>query len=377
MNDGLGAELVFNVTDFVAYFNQTINYAYPSIVIEGEIANFKLSKNKWVYFDLKDEYSSLKFFGSIYSLPGPLQNGMIVRATGSPNLHNLYGFSVNFKSVVPVGEGDLKKAADLLREKLKKEGLFDESRKKYVPLTPQTIGVITSMESAAYQDFLKIINNRWTGLNIEVFNVGVQGIAAVEQNIEAIEYFNSASEPPELIVLTRGGGSKDDLAVYDDERLVRAVAASRLPTVVAVGHEVDVSLAELVADKRASTPSHAAESLTADKQAVLAELKDRKSRLSNYLQAVVEQQRQNLGQMKSSINLALKQLIDSKQADIMRYRQILTALDPAEVLKRGYAVLRSQGKIISSTKHIKVGQKFSVELSDGTIDSTVDDIKVK
>lgn len=372
-----GQEMVFQVSDFVAYFNQTINYAYPSIVIEGEIANFKISKNKWVYFDLKDEMSSVKFFGSVFSLSGPVENGMMVRVAGTPSLHNLYGFSINFRSVRPVGEGSLKKASDLLREKLKKEGLFDESRKKYVTPTPQTIGLIASIESAAYHDFIKIINNRWTGLDISVYNVGVQGIMAIEQNISAIEYFNGIDNPPALIVMTRGGGSKDDLAVYDDERLVRAVATSRLPTVVAVGHEIDVSLAELVADLRASTPSNAAEMITPDKQSVIAELKTRRTQLNGILQSSIDRQYRFLNQIKQSINQSIGKELERKKSELSSYRQLLRALDPKAVLKRGYAIVRTEAKVVNSAKSLVNGQEIVIEMSDGSISSTVNKVSVK
>lgn len=377
--ESLSMEMVFQVSDFVDYFNQTINYAYPQVVIEGEIANLKISKNRWVYFDLKDEFSSVKFFGSIYSLPGPMDNGMMVQAIGAPNLHNLYGFSINFKSVRPVGEGSIKKASDLLREKLKKEGLFEESRKKYVTSTPQSIGLITSLESAAYQDFIKIINNRWTGLDIHIFNVGVQGVNAVDQNIKAVEYFNALNNEntPDLLVITRGGGSKDDLSVYDDERLVRAIAISNIPTVVAVGHEVDVCLAELVADKRASTPSNAAELLTPDKQAVLSEFKSQRLQLDSMLRSTLGGKIDLVKQIKERINNAISRVISNAETELHASRQLLSALNPEQVLKRGYSVVRYNGKAVGSVKDLAISNQLAIDMADGQLQVTIDDILKK
>mgnify|MGYP000100099152 CR=1 FL=1 len=150
-------EPVFSVSDFVAVVNQTLEFAYPSVLVQGELANFRVSKNRWVYFDLKDDYSSVKFFGTVYQMPGPLEDGMLVEVRGLPRLHPQYNFSVNVQSIRLVGEGSLKKAAALLKAKLAKEGLFDDERKRPLPYPPGKIGLIASSESAAYRDFIKII----------------------------------------------------------------------------------------------------------------------------------------------------------------------------------------------------------------------------
>src|SRR6185369_6914352 len=142
-------QLIFGVSDFVAYLNQTLEIAYPYVTIEGELTNFRVSKNRWVYFDLKDDESSVKFFGTVYTLPGPLEDGMVVRVSGSPRLHQQYGFSVNFQTIQPVGEGALRRAADLLAAKLEAEGLFAPERKRFLPYPPARIALITAGGSAA------------------------------------------------------------------------------------------------------------------------------------------------------------------------------------------------------------------------------------
>ena len=260
---------ILQVSDFVALLNQTLEFAYPVVTVQGELANFRVSKNKWVYFDIKDQHATVRCFGTIYQLPGPLEDGMLIQITATPRLHPLYNFSLNIQAIAPVGEGSIKKAQSLLEAKLQKEGLFDTERKRLLPYPPTKIGLIASVESAAYKDFMKIINVRWVGLHIAVANVQVQGAAAVGQITSALKYLNEHMDL-EAIIVTRGGGSPEDLAVFSTEQVTRAVAASRVPTLVAVGHEVDVSLAELAADVRASTPSNAAELLVPDRRDVLA-----------------------------------------------------------------------------------------------------------
>ena len=151
-------EIVFTPTDFVAVFNQTLELAYPVVAIEGELANFRVSRNRWVYFDIKDELASVKFFGSTYLLPGPLEDGLKLRVVGSPRLHPQFGFSITFQSIQPVGEGAIKKAADLVRAKLETEGLFAPQRKRPLPEIPRRVGLITAAASAACADFIKILN---------------------------------------------------------------------------------------------------------------------------------------------------------------------------------------------------------------------------
>lgn len=258
-------QLILSPTDFVALVNQTLEYAYPFVTIAGELSNFKVSRSKWAYFDLKDETSSVKFFGSVYNLPGPLEDGMTVEASGRPQLSPKYGFSVTFQSIKPVGEGTIKRAADLLYLKLEKEGLLDPARKRALPYPPRHIGLITSKESAAFADFNKILNARFGGLKISFADSMVQGESAAQDIISALDTINQLADPPELIVITRGGGSTEDLAIFNNEILVRSIALSRLPVLVAVGHETDITLAELAADLRCSTPTHAAQTLVPDR----------------------------------------------------------------------------------------------------------------
>lgn len=360
-------EITFAVSDFVAAFNQTINYTYPTVSIVGELANFRVSKNKWVYFDLKDEGASVKFFGSVYQLQGPLEEGMVLTVRGVPQLHPQFGFSVTIQSISLTGEGTLKRAAELLERKLRTEGLFDESRKRVLPYPPSSIGLITSGESAAYADFVKILNERWGGIAVQLYDVQVQGEDAPNQITEAIKHFNSHADTPEVLIITRGGGSADDLQAFNTEIVTRAVATSRIPTIVAIGHEVDVSLAELAADYRASTPSNAAQALVPTREDVRNLIHSQlQQAINNYKTAIQDEKKS----AREAVNLAGLQLthdIQSQIHNLKSIKQLLLALHPETLLKRGYAIARSSGQLVKSVKGVKEGAELSVQLQDGTL----------
>lgn len=361
-------EQIFSVSDFAAVLNQTLEFAYPSVVIQGELSNFKVSKNRWVYFDLKDEYSSVRFFGSVYNLPGPLEDGMMLQVRGAPRLHPQFGFSVTVQSIQPVGEGSLRKAAELLALKLEKEGLFDPSRKRPLPFPPARIGLITSDESAAYADFVKIMNERWGGVQIDVVNVQVQGEVAPAQVVAALDVLNQQAEA-EVIVITRGGGSADDLAAFSTEQVVRAVAASRTPTLVAIGHEVDMSLAELAADQRASTPSNAAQMLVPDRREVRAALEHNRLQLVSALTSPLSELRHHLKISHTDLVQQLRRIERNAVTDLHIKQQLLTAFSPMQTLARGYAIVRQNGRVVRNSKQLVTDQPYSIQFADGTIEN--------
>lgn len=368
------AEIELTVSEFVALFNQTLEYTYPSITITGELANFRVSKNRWVYFDLKDESSSVKFFGTVYQLPGPLEEGMMLKVRGQPKLHNKYGFSVNVISMQPAGEGSIRKAQDLLKAKLLKEGLFDESRKRRLPYPPSRIGLITSRQSAAYADFIKVLGARWGGIGVEVMDVQVQGEVAPQQIVEAVEQFNSLPEPPEVLILIRGGGSPEDLAAFSTEQVTRAVAASRVPTLVAIGHEIDLSLAELVADQRASTPSNAAELLVPDRKHVQSELTNSLILLGQFASRQIKSNRVVLKQDHLIITQIVENQLQTAYSEIERLKQLLEALNPTAVLNRGYAIVRQYGKTIRNAKQLTSNDIVETQLARGSFTAKVSEI---
>jgi exodeoxyribonuclease VII large subunit len=369
--------LELSVSEFVAVFNQTLEFAYPSVTITGELANLRVSKNRWVYFDLKDETATVKFFGTVYQLPGPLEDGMLLKVRGQPRLHNLYGFSVNILSIQPAGEGTIRRAAELLQAKLTAEGLFAPERKRPLPYPPGRIGLVTSRQSAAYADFIKIINARWHGLEIQLLDVQVQGEAAVGQITAALEQFNAEAETPDVLVLIRGGGSPEDLAAFSSEQVTRAVAASRVPTLVAIGHEIDISLAELAADQRASTPSNAAELLVPDRRGVLAELSELGSRLGIYAMQTVEAAREQLSHQLQALEQLTALQLETATVDVRAQRQLLAALNPTAILRRGYAIVRQEGRALTSVKNLREHARLDIELRDGVFAARTETTKPK
>lgn len=344
---------------------------YPEVVISGELANFRISKNAWVYLDLKDEAASVKFFGSVRSLPGPLEDGMLLEIAGRPYLHPLFGFSVQIIDIVPVGVGALNKAYILLQKKLETEGLFDPARKRPLPFAPEHVGLIASSESAGYGDFMKVIKARWPFTSVELFDVQVQGRDAPEQIIRAVEQANQRTDL-KAIVIVRGGGSRDDLAAFDHEQVVRAIAASRLPTLTAIGHERDIVLSELVSDVRASTPSNAAELLVPDRRAELEWLKSKKVMLSHYFESYSGAVERLIAEFSGSLDFHLQQKLHEGREFAATGLRLLAAYDPRLPLDRGYALARTrEGKALRDRASARGAGKFSLEFKDGSIEVNV------
>lgn len=371
---------VFTPTDFVASLNQTFDYAYPQVFIQGELANYRVSKNRWLYFKLRDEHASVQFFGTVYQRKHELQEGMMLQVRGYPRLHPQYGFSVQVQFLNPVGEGSIKQAADLLMEKLKKEGLFDPAKKRVIPLPPSRIGLVTSEESAAYQDFLKVLNARWSGVEIVVYNVQVQGEPAAEDIAQAIRQLNEQyGETMDVLVVTRGGGSPEDLAAFSTETVTRAVAGSAIPTLVAVGHETDISLAELAADQRASTPSNAAEMLVPNRSDVYAALRQARQRASSYVGSAIQAQRAYLQEWRSRLAQLTADHLARQREDLSHLKQLVSLLHPNAALSRGYAIVRrgEDKTIIPSGEALQPDQDVIIEFRDAEAQALVQSVHMK
>ncbi len=346
---------------------------YPSVRIVGELANFRVSRGRWVYFDLKDDFASVKFFGAVQQLPGPLEEGLVLEVTGRPRLHPNFGFSVNIDEVKVSGEGSIKKAQNLLAQKLQAEGLFDEARKRVLPFAPSHIGVISSKESAALADFRKIIDARWGNVRVELADVQVQGADSPKQIVEAMQLLNELAEPPEVLVVIRGGGSTDDLAAYSTESVVRAIAASRIPTLVAIGHETDVSLAELAADKRASTPSNAAELLVPDGAHEKAVLHSQAKNLRTTIEQLFKHENTELALRNERLQELVKNSFASSGQYANRQKELLRLLDPKAPLKRGYAlVYKKDDSLVRSRESVQNNDELRLVVQDGMIKAKVD-----
>ena len=367
----------FSVGEFVDSINQTFDIAYPVIAVVGEVTNFKISKGSWVYFDLKDDEASIRCFTTVYKLSFPIEDGMVIKAVGKPKLHNQYGLSFTIQLIEPVGEGTIKKATELLEKQLTKEGLFDLARKRAIPYPPKTIGLITSSESAAYADFTKIINERWNGLDISLYNVLVQGEKAPDDICGAIKYFNELANPPEVIVITRGGGSAEDLWSFSTEKVTRAVAASRIPTIVAIGHEVDISLAEKAADRRASTPSNAAEIIVPDKKQVLVNIAQINLQLSSLIGNLFTYYSKELDQIKEMLDKIIILKINTTYEAIQTQSVLLDALSPKKILEKGYSIIKINDVLVRNAKQLKNGNELNLQFFNSSAGFTIDKLNIK
>jgi exodeoxyribonuclease VII large subunit len=366
---------IYSVSDLISVINQTLEYAYPTVVVEGEVASFKVSKNKFVFFDLKDNEGVLGCFMMIYSLRIPLEDGMKIRVIAQAKLTPWGKFSLSVREVLPVGEGSIKRAFELLKTKLQQEGLFEQSRKRSLPQIPNKVAVIASSESSGYADFIKIVNHRWRGIQLDVADVQVQGVDAGNQIAKAIDFFNQQSELAEVLVIIRGGGSAEDLAVFNEEPLVRAVAASRIPTLVGVGHETDTSLCDLVADVRAATPSNAAQLLTPDRDALLRELSQREQRFLSHISNSLEVKKQKAMQSAALMFASIEQALAGKKRQLELGDRLLKQVNPTAILRRGYALVSSSGHVLKSGEKILKGDKLTIELSDSIISAGVENVK--
>lgn len=373
--DGIaGMSPEFTVSQAVAVLNQILETALPTVSVVGEIANFKINQGKWVFFDLKDDESVLNCFMPLSMLRMELHDGMKVAVVARPNVTKWGRFSLTVRTIRPIGEGSIKKAFELLKKKLVAEGLCDAARKRPLPELPQHIGVISSVDAAGYKDFIKIISDRMGGLVIDVISTQVQGSGAADQIIAAIRQFNEMSNPPEVIAILRGGGSRDDLAVFDDEKLVRVAAASRIPIITGVGHEIDTTLIDLVADVRASTPSNVAELLVPDRRELIAEARGKLAQMLDALDRQLLSQRHQLEDLTNRMVLLVdKRLADYRQ-QIIATEQTLRAYDPRAVLRRGYAILWHEQQL---AREIKVGDELTAETEDKLIDMEVKNVRSK
>jgi len=369
--------VVFGVSDAIAIINQTLEYSYPTLVVEGEVASFKINQNRYVFFDIKDESGTLSCFMTVYQLRITLEDGMRVRVVANPKLTQWGKFSLTVRQVAPVGEGSLKRAFELLKAKLDKEGLFAPERKRLLPERPSKIGVISSTQAAGYADFIKILNDRWGGVEVVVAHTLVQGLEAPGQIVRAIEHFNQMAEPPEVLAVIRGGGSADDLSAFNDEPLVRAIASSRVPVITGVGHEVDVTLADMAADQRAATPSNAAQILVPDRREVVAHVDASTRHMLQLMSRYLTRFGQDVSDKLSTMH---RRLENKWQATKNRYEQlsaVLSQLDPRSALKRGYAIARANGKVLRSGAGLKPGDRIAIEVQSDVINAGVINVSSK
>ena len=363
------------------------------IQVQGEISNYKRYASGHAYFTIKDANSNLKaviFNSRVQKLNFQPVNGMQIVALGSITVYERDGvYQLMVERILPSGQGDMQLLFERLKAKFEQEGLFATQHKKSLPLVPKAIGVITSPDGAAIRDIIKVSKLRYPGVKIYLAPVRVPGLQSEAEINQAIDLLNRIPNI-EVIILGRGGGSKEDLWVFNSESVVRKVYASRIPIISAVGHEIDTTLVDYVADVRAATPSQAAElavpvyQVLQEKVARLQKLavqlqKQRLLRLrfrveacqNNYIfrnpQLVFRKYRQNLVQKQEQLIKLSSELLNLKQR---KYRELLIKLEassPLKVLARGFACITSEGEIVRRIAQIKPQAQLELTLIDGVI----------
>lgn len=364
------------------------------ISVKGEISNITLHRTGHIYLTVKDEGALLKavmFRGDAEKLSFTPKNGDKIIITGRISVFVRDGVYQMYASSMELdGVGSLYAAFEQLKAKLAEEGLFDESHKKRLPPVPWSIGVITAPTGAAVRDMINISGRRFPGCEIVLYPSLVQGPDAAPNIIKGIEYFNRTRRV-ELIIVGRGGGSIEDLWAFNDENLARAIYASELPVISAVGHETDFTIADFVADLRAPTPSAAMELALPDTGELMRKFGNVKTRLSALLSRRLESEQKllrmlserrvfaapetiyqdkqlEISRLGDMLEKALAGALESKRKETKSLSQLLASYDPLGVLKRGYSVAYDKnGKIIKSETEVQTGEEFSVRLAKGAI----------
>lgn len=372
--------------------------ALQNVCVRGEISNYKLYPSGHHYFSLKDGEGLLHcvmFKGNAFSLRFKPQNGMSVIAVGKVSVFPRDGaYQLYCSRLIPEGAGDLQAAFDQLKQRLFEEGLFDRAHKKPLPDYPHRIGVVTSPAGAAVHDMLRILGKRYPLSKVILLPVRVQGETAAGEISRAIQYANREALC-DLLIVGRGGGSAEDLWAFNEEPVARAIYASRIPVISAVGHEPDVAISDFVADLRAATPSNAAElavpdqtelrgRLAAVQKAMTAALRRQaqlaRSRLDALRacpalrdpQSLIRERRQTLDLSMNSLVNAETNLVHAQRNRLTRLAASLDAMSPLKVLMRGYATVSDEsGQLITSAGAAAAAESLDVSFYDGTVRVTV------
>lgn len=368
-----------------------------NVWIKGEISNFKLHSSGHIYLTLKDGGAVLRavmFRGAAQSLRFRPEDGMKVLARGRISVYEAGGqYQLYIEEMEAEGQGDLYAKFEALKKQLGEEGLFDEQRKKKLPQFPAAIGIATSPTGAAVRDMINILRRRYPMVRVILYPCLVQGEGAAKTVVSAIEHFNS-TKSVDVIIIGRGGGSIEDLWAFNEEITARAVAASELPVISAVGHETDFTISDFVADLRAPTPSAAAELAVPDIMDLYATLSSAESRLSALLRQKLAMQQKHFALLSERISAErfLRRLLDAEQcvdraqtAAVRAYKNKtelaekrlaalcgkLSALSPIAVFERGYSVAMKDGKNIASAEDINTGDAITVKMAGGELDCSV------
>lgn len=390
---------IISVTELVSALKEVVETALPPCCVEGEISNCKRSPAGHIYLTLKDdtsEISAVIWRSAAARLKFQPKDGLQVLATGALQVYVARG-SCQFiiSRLMPQGLGELELAFRQLRDRLAAEGLFEDARKRRLPRIPRRIALVTSPTGAAVRDMIQVITRRWPPARIVIVPVRVQGEGAAEEIAEALRNVHRIPEV-DVVIAGRGGGSLEDLWCFNTEIVARAVVACRVPVVSAVGHEVDVSIADLAADRRALTPSEAGELVVPAVQELLARLTQSAARMRQILSArierlrlrlqalesravlqrpltLVDERRQRCDELAEDMLRGLQLLIERRRHQLAALAASLQALSPLQVLARGYSLTRRRdaAEVLRSVSQVTVGDLLLTRVQDGTISSQV------
>ncbi len=391
---------IFSVSEVNKYVKMLMDSdpLLTSINIKGEITNFKAHYTGHLYFTLKDENATIKcvmFKGNAQFLKFKPSDGMKVIISGQISCFERDGvYQIYCKTMSPDGLGDLYLAFEQLKEKLEKEGLFSDVHKKPIPFLPERVGVITSKTGAVIRDIINVSTRRYPNVNILVYPAAVQGVNVASTVIEGIKTFNNLNNV-DVIIIARGGGSFEDLFGFNDENLARAVYASNIPIVSAVGHETDFTICDFVSDLRAPTPSAAAELVYPMYSEIVERIQKDTSRnivaIRNYialkrqyveklkaskLEKVpldkIDRYRLTIDSIMSKSGNSLKYLVEKNKTRFVKSVAKIDALSPLKTLTRGYSVAQTiDGKVIRNVKDVDKNDEIQVIVSDGKINAIV------
>ena len=374
----IGERNIYSVSDVNRYIKTVISQDenLKFITVKGELSNFKRGANNHLYFSLKDKDSLINcamFSTYANKLIFEPKDGDEVLVMASVDVYTARGsYQLIVYEMDSVGQGAMLLELEKLKRKLQKEGLFDESRKRDINIYPKAIGVITARNGAAIKDIVTNINRRFPLCQIYFFPSAVQGDDAPKELLQAFK--KSQEYDLDTLIIGRGGGASEDLSAFNDETLVRAVAESKFPVIAAVGHEIDTTLIDYVADKRASTPTGAAELATVDMREIEQTFQYDIETMQKSLRDRVADTKKDIEDLKEQLYESIKDRINELSKDIKARENQLEALNPKKVLKRGYSISANKdGQVIKSIKDVKKGEKITTTLCDGTIISTIEE----
>jgi len=396
-------ERVLSIWEVTAQIKDLLESSFPTVWVTGEISNLARPRSGHVYLTLKDDRAQLRaavWRNTAARLQFDLADGLEVVCQGHLDVYAPRGsYQLIVEQIEPKGIGALELALRQLREKLAKEGLFDPARKRPLPTFVQRIGVVTSPTGAAVRDFLQVLGRRWRGADVLIAPTRVQGEGSAEEIAAAVETVNRLATPVDCLVVTRGGGSLEDLWSFNEEVVVRAIAASRIPVISAVGHEVDVTLSDLAADIRALTPSEAAELVAPDcgeliaglrqyQRRLLAALRSRATAARSHLDAIarhhafrrpydrVHDLARRLDECETRAERAVRNRLKHARDATDATAAQLESLSPLGVLRRGYTVTQqtSDGQVVRRASDLSPGDRITTRFAEGQTISRVEEV---